>query len=66
MEEISGVELLRKIREHGNSVKVIMVSGVEDESTVEEAKLLGALGYVHKPLVLDQLEKIVMKELQQM
>jgi DNA-binding NtrC family response regulator len=64
MEEITGVELLRKVRDTGNDVKVIMVSGVEDESTIDEAKSMGVLGFIHKPLVLDELEKIVLKELQ--
>ena len=63
MEEMTGVELLRKIRGHGSQVKVIMVTGVEDEQVIEEAMSLGALGYVHKPLVLDELEKVVLKEL---
>lgn len=63
MEEYTGVELLRKIRGQGNNVKVIMVSGVEDEETINEAKGLGALGYIHKPLVLEELEKIVLQEL---
>ena len=64
MEEITGVELLKSIREKGNNVKVIMVSGVEDETVIEEATSLGILGFIHKPLVLDELEKIVLKELQ--
>ena len=64
MEEITGVELLRNIREKGNTVKVIMVSGVEDEAVIDEANSLGILGFIHKPLVLDELEKIVLKELQ--
>jgi two-component system, response regulator, stage 0 sporulation protein F len=64
MEEMTGVELLRKIRSSNNNVKVIMVSGVEDETVKDEANSLGVLGYIHKPLILDELEKVVMKELQ--
>ncbi len=65
MEEITGVELLRDIRQKGNDTKVIMVSGVEDDSIIDESKTLGILGFIHKPLILDELEKIVLKELQQ-
>jgi len=65
MEEITGVELLRDIREKGNDTKVIMVSGVEDDTVIDEARALGILGFIHKPLVLDELERIVLKELQQ-
>ncbi|MCR4336485.1 MAG: response regulator [Candidatus Omnitrophica bacterium] len=63
MEEMSGVELLRKVREVGNQVKIMMVTGVKDEATIEEAERLGVRGYIHKPLILDELEKIVLKEL---
>jgi two-component system, response regulator, stage 0 sporulation protein F len=63
MEEYTGVELLRKIRADGSKVKVIMVTGVEEEQTMKEAESLGALGYIHKPLILEELEKIVLSEL---
>ena len=63
MEEMTGLEVLRRIREKNFTVKVIMVTGVEEEETIKEAQRLGVLGYVHKPLVLDELEKVVLKEL---
>ncbi|MFA5088113.1 MAG: response regulator [Candidatus Omnitrophota bacterium] len=63
MEEMTGIEVLKKLRAKNNNTKVIMVTGVEDEATISEAKGLGILGYVHKPLVLEELEKVVMKEL---
>jgi len=63
MEEMTGIEVLRKIRELGGEIKVIMVTGVEEEETISEAKKLGVVGYIHKPLVLEELEKIVLKEL---
>ena len=65
MEEMNGVEVLRKLRQEKNGIKVIMVTGVEDENTIKETEALGINGYIHKPLVLDELEKIVLKELQQ-
>jgi len=64
MDEMSGVQVLRQLREMRKQVKVIMVSGVEDEATLAEARELGIINYIHKPLVLDELEKVVMKELQ--
>jgi len=63
MADMTGIEMLKKVRGRGNEVKVIMVTGVEDEETVEEAKKLSVLGYIHKPLILDELEKVVLKEL---
>ena len=63
MEEMTGIEVLRELR-HGNpSAKVIMVSGVEDEDTIKEANALGVIGYIHKPFILEELEKIVLAQL---
>ncbi len=63
MEEMTGIEALRELRKTNSTVKVIMVSGVEDEETINEAKTLGVVGYVHKPLILEELEKIVLAQL---
>ena len=63
MEEMSGVDVLKDLRKRNQGTRVIMVSGVEDEETISEAKSLGVLGYVHKPLVLEELERIVLSEL---
>ena len=63
MEGLTGVELLKQLRDQKNPVKVVMVTGVEEEETVSEAHSLGILGYIHKPLVLEELEKVVLKEL---
>ena len=63
MEEINGIEVLKKLREAQNNIKVIMVTGAEDPKRINEANSLGVRGYVHKPLVLEELEKIVLEEL---
>ena len=63
MEEMSGVDVLKKLRANKNDVKVIMVTGVEDEEVISEANVWGVRAYIHKPLVLSELEKIVMGEL---
>ena len=63
MEEMTGIEVLKQLREQNNNIKVVMVTGVEEEEIVNEAHSLGIRGYIHKPLVLDELEKVVLKEL---
>jgi len=63
MEEMTGIEVLRELRKNNPSVKVIMVSGVEDEETINEANALGVIGYIHKPFILEELEKIVLAQL---
>lgn len=63
MEEMTGIEVLRELRTRNNNCKIIMVTGVEDEEIIIEANQLGVLGYIHKPLILDELEKIVLSQL---
>src|SRR5208282_5855806 len=63
MEEMTGIEVLRELRKSNPAVKVIMVSGVEDEETIKEANALGVIGYIHKPFILEELEKIVLAQL---
>jgi len=63
MEEMTGIEVLRELRKSNRSIKVIMVSGVEDEETIKEANALGVIGYIHKPFILEDLEKIVLEQL---
>lgn len=63
MEGMDGIETLRKIRELDKNIKVIMVTGRNDEGSLQETKELGAYGYIHKPLELDELEKVVLKTL---
>ena len=63
MDGMTGLEVLREIRKRNSTIKVAMVTGVEDEATINETKQLGIVGYIHKPLVLEELEAIVLKEI---
>jgi len=63
MGDMTGVDVLRKLRDLGNTTKVIMVTGVEDPVIIKQVQELGVCGYVHKPLALDELERVVMGEL---
>lgn len=63
MEEMTGVDVLKILRQTNKITKVIMVSGIEDPETINEAKELGVISFIHKPLVLEELEKIVLSEL---
>ena len=55
-----GIEYLPRIKKALPSAKVIMVTAVEDDKTMETAKSLGADDYITKPLVLEYLETTVM------
>ncbi|NLE65683.1 MAG: response regulator [Elusimicrobia bacterium] len=63
MQGMTGMEVLRELRTRNDATRVVMVSGIEDEGVVSEAQSLGVVSFIHKPLVLDELEKKVMKEL---
>ncbi|MDP2940725.1 MAG: response regulator [Candidatus Omnitrophota bacterium] len=62
---IDGIEVLRQIKEAYKKIKVIVVSGSKPEEggRLQQCRQNGALAYIHKPLVLDELEKTVLKEL---
>jgi DNA-binding response OmpR family regulator len=60
MPNLDGIATLAKMREMRPQQKVIMVTCVDDLERMEEAKKLGALEYITKPLVLDELEKKVL------
>lgn len=59
MEGMSGMDVLRRLRAKNSMVKIIMVSGIEDESVVAEATSLGVSCFIHKPLVLEELQSKV-------
>lgn len=65
MSGMDGIETLEKIKKIYNDIKIIMVSGKkpEEEESFEKCRRLGAVDYIHKPLELDELERIVLKEL---
>ncbi len=65
MSGIDGIETLRRIKEKDKDIKVVMVTGrkPEEEGAFEKCREFGALGYIHKPLELDELERIVLKNI---
>jgi len=60
---MDGLTVLRNIRLVDKSIKVIMVTALEDEKTVAEANALGAVDYIRKPFKLDYLEKEVLEKI---
>jgi len=65
MEGIDGLETLKRIIEKDSGAKVIMVTGrkPEDSNSFENCRKLGAIDYIHKPLELEELERIVLSHL---
>lgn len=50
MPEVDGITLLREIRKHywGETARVIILTNSEDQHKMDEAKALGALGFLIK------------------
>jgi len=59
MPGMSGMDLLRKIKDIDSTVRVIMLSAYGDSGTIQEALNSGADYYMEKPLEFDHLMKIL-------
>ena len=59
MPEVSGLDLLEFLRRRPEwkNLPIIMLSSEAADVTVDRAMLLGADGYVMKPVTIDELEK---------
>lgn len=60
MPVMDGLDTLKAIRRIDDKIKVVMVTAVEDTAMAEETKRHGAVEYITKPLLLEQLERTVM------
>jgi len=57
---MSGIDVLARIKELDNTIKVIMVTAVHDKRKIEEATKLGASDYVIKPCSFDYLQNVAL------
>jgi two-component system response regulator (stage 0 sporulation protein F) len=58
MPGLNGIDLLRKIREERKKVGVVVITATQYEKTEEEAKSLGVIDYLKKPLDIFQIDRI--------
>lgn len=63
MPDMSGIELLRSLREFLPSVEVVMMTAFANVDTAREAFLLGAYDFVQKPFDNDLLKEVVTRAL---
>ena len=54
---ISGIDLLRLVRESRPDMPFLMITGQADEESVKEARTAGVTGYIRKPFTVDDLRK---------
>lgn len=60
--DISGIELLKLIRQFNSTVKVIVVSGHDSETIMNgEVKELDVFKFMCKPIMLPDLEEVIAK-----
>jgi len=55
MPEMSGIEMLRRIRAAQSSIPVIVITGYASPAEIEEARRLGVTDIIEKPVVLKSL-----------
>ncbi|TNE91715.1 MAG: sigma-54-dependent Fis family transcriptional regulator [Deltaproteobacteria bacterium] len=65
MPKADGIEVLRRLREAGNQVPVIMITAYGAVETAIEATRLGATAYIQKPFDLREVEIVVEKALRE-
>jgi len=63
MKGMDGIATLKHLREIDRTMKVIMVTAMDDQERMDEAARLGACDYITKPLMLDYLEQAVEKNM---
>jgi len=57
--DMSGLEILKKIKELDSTVKVYIMTGFDDHDMRQKAKELGATAYLTKPIPLEDITAIL-------
>lgn len=60
---ISGLEFLRRAKLAKTASRIIVVTAVDDQNVQDMARGLGAADYVTKPLVVEDLARVVLSKL---
>jgi len=58
---INGIELSKKVREIYPLVKIIIITGYSEFDYAKEAANLGVLGFISKPITLDNIQDLMKK-----
>ena len=59
MPEMTGLDLLREIKRHDESIEVVVMTGYPTIASAVEALKEGAYDYLSKPLILDELRHLM-------
>lgn len=66
MQDISGLDILKKIKEIDKNIKVIMLTIYDEKENIAKARELGADEYITKPFRVGYLEEVVIKKIQEL
>jgi two-component system response regulator (stage 0 sporulation protein F) len=58
MPGLNGIDLLRKLRDHQKRVGVVVITASNQEGIEEEARSLGILNYLRKPLDIFEVDRV--------
>lgn len=64
MPEASGLEAIKGLQDLDSKAKIIVVTVLEDEASIEQARELGIVAFVRKPVEWPELEQAITKVLQ--
>ena len=59
----SGLDVLSEIKSIDKNIKVIMVTALDDEATIRQAKYLGADDYIAKPFTAAYLNNLILQKI---
>jgi putative nucleotidyltransferase with HDIG domain len=62
MPGLNGLEILKETRRIDDTIKVIIITSIEDDGVVQEARDIGATDYVIKPFSLEYLKEEVLSK----
>ena len=62
-DNVSGLDVLPKLKKLDKKLKIIMLTGLEDAETIRKAKAQGADDFISKPFDLERLDFIVAQTL---
>ena len=61
----SGITVMKEVKAERPSIKSIIITAYPSAETVAEAKRLGAIDYLIKPIAPDDLERLILESLLQ-
>jgi DNA-binding NtrC family response regulator len=64
MPGINGIDVLKKLHEDKKGVDVVVITATDQEKTEEEARSLGVIDYLKKPIDIFEVERITSQVLQ--